>query len=122
MALLLPSPSRLGINTGGNTEGGQQGEITFLHSSSHAGPLLARFAGGLRILGWAHFAVAVVVLVIDALHGDWLKIVIVLALRINNFRYLVRYVRVDEVRTGVGAQSACMLAHEHGSRVCTHRW
>ena len=86
LALLLPSPSRLGINTGGNTEGGQQGEITFLHSSSHAGPLLARFAGGLRILGWAHFAVAVVVLVIDALHGDWLTIMIILALRVSNFR------------------------------------
>ena len=45
LALLLPSPSRLGINTGGNTEGGQQGKITFLHSSSHAGPLVARARG-----------------------------------------------------------------------------
>ena len=86
------------------------------------GAAVCALAGGPCSLGWAHFAVAVVVLVIDALHGDWLTIMIVLALRVSNFRYLVRYVRVDEVRTGVGAQSACMLAHEHGSRVCTHRW
>ena len=38
-------------------------------------------AGGPCFFGWAHFAVAVVVLVIDAFHGKWLTIMIVLALR-----------------------------------------
>jgi len=75
--------------------GGQQGKINFLHSSSHAGPLLARFRGETS----------------DPRLGPlrccrccsgyrWLTIMIILALRVSNFRCSCAIVRVDQVRTG----------------------
>jgi len=65
LALLLPSSNRLGINTGGNTEGGTTRENHFSTLLLSRGAAVGAFRGRLRILGWAHFAVAVVVLVID---------------------------------------------------------
>ena len=75
-------------------------------------------AGGPCSFGWAHFAVAVVVLVIDA--SSWqmanMNDRTCASARVNNFRYQVRYRAGGQGPLGVGARSICMLAHEHGSR------
>jgi len=46
LTLFWLSSSDFGIKDRRNTEVGQQGKITFLNSSSHAGPLVARSREG----------------------------------------------------------------------------
>ena len=73
-----------GINSGGNTEvGTKKNRYFYIPPLSRGSPLVALLARGLWASGWdgddmrLHLAIAFVVLVVDALHGDWLQIKIV---------------------------------------------